>query len=105
MNKIIYILLLGILAMNCYGMKYEGDKYRDPFMSYLPMYIAGEKALELKNFHLTGIVWGTNRSQAIINGKVVEVGDSILEAKVMKIDKKGVVLNYKGKLYLLTAPK
>lgn len=51
------------------------------------------KTLGLK---LNGVVWDTGRPQAIINDQVVEVGDTIGEAKVIAIGEQGVGLQYKG---------
>lgn len=51
------------------------------------------KTLGLK---LKGIVWDTERPQAIINDRVVDVGDTINQAKVMAIGPQGVELQYKG---------
>ncbi len=56
------------------------------------------KTLGLK---LNGVVWGTGRPQAIINDQVVEVGDTIGEAKVIAIGVQGVGLQYKGQTLTL----
>lgn len=50
-----------------------------------------------KDFEVTGIIQ-EKEAAAIINGKIVSVGDQIDGAKVTKIEGKRVFLNYKGKI-------
>ncbi len=50
---------------------------------------------------IRGIVWGTQRPQAIVNGEVVSVGDTILGATVTAIDKTGIQIDYKGKSFTI----
>jgi len=45
---------------------------------------------------ITGVVWDTNRPQAIINGQVVDIGDSIDNAKILAIRKTGIDINFSG---------
>jgi hypothetical protein len=51
-----------------------------------------------------GLVWGGAVHQAIINGKVVKVGDSIEGAEVIEIDKEGVSMLYKKRIFKLSSP-
>ena len=44
------------------------------------------------NMEVTGIIWNSDRPQAIINGKVVEMGDEVNGLKIVKIEKTGVEL-------------
>ena len=57
------------------------------------------------NLKLNGVVWGGNWPQAIINGQVVGVGESVIvsssgnsleKAKIILINQKGVQILYKG---------
>lgn len=48
-----------------------------------------------------GIIWQTDLPQAIINNKVVKVGDVIEGAEVIKIDKSGVEISFRNKLFKL----
>ena len=48
-----------------------------------------------------GVVWGGIMPQAIINDRVINIGDVIEGAKVIDISKKGVILLYKDRKYLL----
>ena len=51
---------------------------------------------------LMGVVWNSQHPQAIINDQVVEIGDSVLEAKVIAIHKNGVDLDFKGKKFSIS---
>lgn len=52
--------------------------------------------LELSSLELQGIFWGTGTPQAIINRKILSVGDTIEEAEVTAINEEGVTLSYGG---------
>ena len=56
----------------------------------------------LQGFKLSGFIWGSEKPQAIINGEVVNVGDTIEKAKVISISKKGVRILYMGENITLT---
>ena len=47
--------------------------------------------------NVTGIIWNTDRPQAIINGKIVSTGDTINEAVIISIQKTEIKIAYKGK--------
>ena len=49
-------------------------------------------ASNVGNMEVTGIIWNSDRPQAIINGKVVEMGDEVNGLKIVKIEKTGVEL-------------
>ncbi len=53
-------------------------------------------------FSLSGIVQGAGKPVAIINDKVLEEGDSINDAKVIRIEDKKVTLSVKDKEVTLT---
>ncbi|OGX33459.1 MAG: hypothetical protein A2787_08905 [Omnitrophica WOR_2 bacterium RIFCSPHIGHO2_01_FULL_48_9] len=42
------------------------------------------------NFRISGVVWNTDRPQAIINNQVVSVGDTIDNSKIVSINKVGI---------------
>ena len=108
MNKnfiLILILFLIIEEANLYGKeyKYEAAGMRDPFAPFLPQSSLTKKTTpqEFKKLNVSGIIWGSNKPLAIINDKLYGIDDTVLGAKVIEIDKKGVLLNYKGEIYLL----
>ena len=45
---------------------------------------------------VTGIVWNSKRPQAIVNNKVVSVGDKVNDYEVKAIKKSGVILKFSG---------
>ncbi|MFA5090982.1 MAG: hypothetical protein WC510_08215 [Candidatus Omnitrophota bacterium] len=63
---------------------------------------AGEKPLP--SFVIQGIVWGDNFPQAIINNKVLKVGDTIEEARIVTIDRNGIIVMFNKRQYNLSSP-
>ena len=59
----------------------------------------------VKNWKLSGIVYSPDNPMAIINATTVGIGDIIENAKVIKIDRKKVTINYKGSQITLTVTK
>ncbi len=53
------------------------------------------------NLKLQGILWGTARPQAIINRKIVSVGDAIENAEILSVSREGVVVSFNGQQYQL----
>ena len=53
--------------------------------------------LKIPTLTISGLVWNTDKPQAIINNKIVSVGDTIEEAKIIRITRAGITLNYHGK--------
>jgi hypothetical protein len=51
-----------------------------------------------------GLIWGGRFPQAIINNKVVKIGDIIEGAQVLSIDKDGVTVSSQEMQYRLPAP-
>jgi len=51
-----------------------------------------------------GVIWGGSLSQAIINNKVVTIGDDIEGAKIIYIDRQGITVIFEGKQYRLLSP-
>lgn len=90
---------------------YTGRGFRDPFdnsrIIKLPSRLEPVRTeeviseLDLSSMKITAMIWDSPRPQTIINGVIYEVGDEIMGAKIMKIDKEGVHLFFKGKEYLL----
>lgn len=65
---------------------------------------AAAPPIDLSQFHLQGIFWGTARPQAIINRKIVSVGDRLEGAEVSSITKEKVLLNIQGANFELKLP-
>jgi hypothetical protein len=57
---------------------------------------APPKKIEPPNLKITGIVWNTSRPQAIINERVVSIGDVVSEATITTIERSGIRIKYQG---------
>ncbi len=53
---------------------------------------------------LQGILWEAAQPRAIVNRKIVAVGDTIQDAQVTAIDKEGVTVSFNGQEYRLKLP-
>lgn len=90
--------------------EYTADGLRDPFQEPFAEKAGAEQAVTtgeekpLPSLTIQGLVWGGRFPQAIINNKVLKVGDIIEGAQVINISKDGVSLLFDGKLYELQSP-
>lgn len=67
--------------------------------------ISKEPEIHLPELKIQGIVWGGSHPVTIINGNVFKEGDTTVEgAIIIRIQKEGVELDYKGKNFLLPPP-
>lgn len=91
--------------------EYNASNLKNPFKSYLPKRVerqstqsaAVEPAYQASNppnVIVQGMVWDSEKPQAIINNKVLRVGDSIDGAEVTDIKKEGVSLKHGGIIYI-----
>lgn len=90
---------------------YSGQGLRDPFEPLViekKEEIAKEAPKEvikpLPPLQVQGLLWGGDFPQAIINNKVVKVGDSLGEVKITAISKEGVTVFFAGKEHHLSSP-
>jgi competence protein ComGC len=91
--------------------KYESsrDPLRDLINAY---YIKKEAELKLKNpekpleppplVKIEGLLWNTNKPQAIVAGRILNVGDEVEGFKILEIGKEGITIEYSGNPLLLT---
>ncbi len=94
--------------------EYKSGQLRDPFQSVIiteEKKAMPEKRMDLMqpgsnlgNLKVQGIIWGGRIPQAIINDKVLTVGDTIEGAEILSIDKKGITLRSAGTVGNLTIP-
>lgn len=82
---------------------YGGEGQRNPFAapSQGPAPVDAKEEIANLTFSLEGLIWESDRPQAIINGKIVEPGADVQGAEVLDIDKKGVKMRYKGQVFIL----
>ncbi|MDD5596018.1 MAG: hypothetical protein PHY94_07255 [Candidatus Omnitrophica bacterium] len=87
--------------------EYHAEGARDPFK---PLKIEVEEVTEeettqtLPDLKIQGVVWGGSLPQAIINNKVVKVGDTIEKAKIIDINKDGITVLFSGRKYNIYSP-
>ena len=84
--------------------EYKTGDFLDPLKNRLSIYIASiapkakkKKPIAIKppQFNITGLIWNTDRPQAIIDGNVLSVGDEIKGAKLLSVNKDGIKVEYK----------
>ena len=94
---------------------YKAEGLRDPFESYIAEEASPSGAIErgpavfqnheaeksLPSLTVQGLVWGGNFPQAIINNKVLKIGDTIEGARIKGIEKDAVTLIFEGREYKL----
>jgi len=94
------------------GVKYSAEKLRDPFEPYVkkkePM-LSTQQLTKQEDFKppsmtIQGISWGGRYPQAIVNNKVVRVGDTVSDAVVVEIRRDGIVFSFKNRQFGVMAP-
>lgn len=95
-------------------LEYNAYNLKDPFEDFLmrqkqkeeaSKQVGGEQGLRaLDNLNVKGVIWGGLIPQAIINDKVVKVGDVIEGAEIIDISKEGVMLIFNKRMYKLASP-
>ncbi|NQT95898.1 MAG: general secretion pathway protein GspB [Candidatus Omnitrophica bacterium] len=80
---------------------------RDPLKDLLLLYLYKEpikkpdKILPLPSLTISGLIWNTDMPQAIINGKVTKVGDTIEGVKLIAVAKEGITVEYSGEKVII----
>ena len=106
-----FVLLLQIfvLAQGEGGPKYESSGRRDPFM---PLVTSDGRLVKLDSdtgesgISVEGIVFDQKGlSYALVNGKVVRVGDAVGDYQVLSIDNDRIVFIKEGQIYEVVIKK
>lgn len=95
--------------------RYQAEDKRDPFRLDIrpPETKPTEETIGLPTpetvvtppvLTIQGIVWGGKLAQAIINNKVVKVGDTIEGAQIVDINQNGVEIFFSGRQYNFPSP-
>ncbi len=95
------------------NVEYKAEDLRDPFQN--PNIAEGKEPAEESEVSETkeiiplsltvqGLIWGGSFPQAIINNKVVKVGDIIEGARIISIDKEGITVFFEERQYNLSPP-
>jgi hypothetical protein len=51
----------------------------------------------LPDINIAGVVWNTDRPQAIINGQIVGIGDTVSGVTILDIKKMGITVLFQGR--------
>ena len=96
--------------------KVKAHDFPDPFASWLPKKIldrVGDTAMRFPvrqqsqqevappSLTIQGLIWNTDMPQAIVNGKIVKIGDIIDGAEVINISKEGITIRHNDKELLI----
>jgi len=86
--------------------EYKSEDLKDPFQEEkIEIKEQPQVEIEIKplpSLQIQGIVWGGGFPQAIINNKVVRVGDTIEEVRITDINKSGVTVFSGNRQYNLS---
>ncbi len=95
------------------AVQYKSQDQRDPFKGITKddfrekqgsATIVTPEDKPLPALTVQGIIWGAKFPQAIINNKVVKVGDMLQGVKILSIDKNGITVLFDGRQVTLSAP-
>jgi hypothetical protein len=93
------------------NIEYKSQGLKDPFQPLVTEEETGgsiaansAKIKPLPVLTIQALIWGGAFPQAIINNRIVKIGDKISEAEVIAIGKEGVTLLYANKKYKLSSP-
>ncbi len=110
MKKALLFLVSFFCAVGpLWAVEYTGRDAPDPFLIAGINSSSGQpvavKAGSTEKLALKGWVWNTGSPQAIINSRIVKVGDTIEDAKIIAITKDGVAVNRNGAEFILKTGK
>ena len=87
---------------------YSAGNLRDPFLTTIPQELGAatknKEEEKLPSLTIQGLIFGPKFPQAIINNKVLKVGDQISGATVTAINKDEISVLFNDKYYKLTSP-
>jgi len=87
---------------------YKVQSLRDPFEPLVreekkeAKVTAKSEVKPMPSLTVQGMIWGGSLPQAIINNKIVKVGDTLDGVKIKEIDKQGVTVVFANKEHLLS---
>lgn len=92
---------------------FRGEGVRDPFKDYFDTIPPpsqeetgnlGAPSQSLPLLQVQGIILGARLKQAIVNNKIVKVGDTIEGVRITTIDKDGITVFFGNRSYNLSSP-
>ena len=95
---VIFLIGVGFIIQSASAaeVKYTGGRYPDPFFKTVEKKVvetADSTESKLKAMTVQGVSVSMGNPRAIINGKIYHVGSLVEDAKVLRINKDGVVVS------------
>ena len=89
--------------------RYTQSDKKDPFRGYRKKLrtasdLGPVKEIQPPVMTIQGLIWGTTTPQAIIDGKIVKIGDVVSDAHIVDITKQGVEIMFEGRRFNVPAP-
>jgi len=116
--RYLWLVSLVIFVFSSYAQQNDTEKKEiNPFMDWIPKKVEQpsqktsdkeyEKESEEVSFDIEveGIVWNAKVPCAIINGELYKVGDEVQGGKIIDIDKEGVSIKCKKRIYIFPVRK
>ncbi len=112
--RVFFVVVFIFTAVSLYA---QDVQELNPFMDWLPRKVIPSKEKPKKRYvkgsveelrldiKVEGTIWNAKVPCAIINGEVYKIGDKIEDAEVVDVDKEGVTLMYKKKIYIFPVKK
>jgi len=72
----------------------QKEVFFDRTNTWPPTPVTTEQTVPIPQFTLSGLVWNTKKPAAILNGKIVAIGDEVSSWSISKITKEGVLVTY-----------
>lgn len=98
------------VALKPSTVEYKSGGLRDPFYQEKKPEVvkkieeAPTQKKPLPGLKIQGIVWGSSIPQAIINNKVLKIGDKIEDVSIVEISREGVIILFEKQKYSLSSP-
>ena len=64
-----------------------------------------KRQVALPKFEIKGLIWNTEVPQAIVDNDIVKSGDFVKGVRVVKIEKKGIMVDHQGELVFVPIRK
>ena len=110
MRKTFLFLMCVSISLVIYAQEEASSPFRDPFDPAIPQEKGppgppkgpqGEDVITPPEVTIEGVLWGTDKPQAIIDGEVYKEGDTLktVDAQVFRIENNTVFIRHKGKVF------
>jgi hypothetical protein len=92
--------------------EYTANDARDPFLACAKSQKKNEQAKDqqpaeavvLPPLAIQGIIWGSSLPQAIVNGKLLTIGDTVAEVTITGISGDGLEVRFKDRPFHISSP-